>query len=104
MMREMKDHELERVVGGRVKNLDDGPGATKASLFDSTKFTDKHLDGATHVAPFLLPELNSAHKNRFSHPPRNLPGTQSKQPSKGGPFTFKTPRPERSEEVPLGCI
>ena len=91
MMREMKDHELERVVGGRVKNLDDGPGATKASLFDSTKFTDKHLDGATHVAPFLLPNLSPAHKNGFNRPPRKLPDAQRKQISKGGPFTFKTP-------------
>lgn len=90
MMREMKDHELDWVVGGRSGGEPQGQ-ADKTSCFNAAKFTEKHLAVPAKAAPFLLPELNPAHKNGFTRPPRNLTGGQRKQTRKGGPFTFKTP-------------
>ena len=83
MMREMKDHELELVVGGR-----NGGGLTDGNTVqpDSAKFTEKHLAVPAKAAPFLMPENQT-----FTRPPKNLPGAGQKQPRKGGPFTFKTP-------------
>ena len=89
MMREMKDHELERVVGGRAGEPDSD--ADNISRFEGTKFTDKYMAASAKAAPFLLPETSPGHKPGFTQPPKNLPGAPNKQVRKGGPFTFKTP-------------
>jgi hypothetical protein len=107
-MREMKDHELEQVVGGRVSEV--AVAQTEGHFDEATRTTISSLElpsqntAFAKAAPFLMPAINPTRKSGFARPPRNLPGAQQKQTRKGGPFTFKTPRPELSEEVPLGYI
>ncbi|MBL4853213.1 MAG: hypothetical protein JKY25_03130 [Robiginitomaculum sp.] len=106
MMREMKDHELELVTGGRdgLSGGDDVEVVVPVMPLTpvaSTLKTEKYLNGVAKAAPFLLgqPQLlplsglgtGYSPKNTFAQPPRNLPGAPKRQTRKGGPFTFKSP-------------
>ena len=90
MMREMKDHEMEQVVGGRCGGDAPAP-AEKAPRFDSAKLTKKHITAPAKAALFLFPENQQFVHPVHNMPPKNLPGAQRKHTCKGGPFTFKTP-------------
>ena len=75
MMREMKDHELEQVFGGRSEaeigaDLADG----NTVQFADTKFTEKHMTVPAQAAPFLLPNT----QQHFPRPPKKPPGRTAK--------------------------
>ena len=114
MMREMKDHELEQVFGGRSEaEIGVGLADSHTVQFADTKFTEKHMTVPAQAAPFLLPnpqlvpfvrrfsELSEARPTgrralwralAEAHPQGGLAVSDIKQQtSKGGPFTFKTP-------------
>ncbi|MBL4853206.1 MAG: hypothetical protein JKY25_03095 [Robiginitomaculum sp.] len=103
MMREMKDHELELVTGGRdgLSGGDDVEAVVPVMPGASKLKTEKYLNGVAKAAPFLLgqPKLlplsglgtGNSPQNTFAQPPRNLPGAPKRQTRKGGPFTFKSP-------------
>jgi len=94
MMREMKDHELDLVVGGRSDSGDETATPTVSTLKTdiTTHLTAQMRPGSANAGPFLLvPGFIQGQKNAYIRSPRNLPGTNKHQSQKAGPHTCKTP-------------